>query len=399
VKTKYVVTANSPGEIAWLKVVAHEFFQRGLEVEVLLLPCNFATGKEADVAKTFEGVAAVHPVSSFFKLLLWQGKNWGPDVRLLHLGGDLMYTSALSWRWGWKCWSYFWARPWWDSAFRGYFARDGEGVAWLQRKRIPLSKIKVVGDLVADTVATVKAGQTKRHPGKQLIALMPGSRVVELRFITPFLLEVAEELNKEFTDLHFQLLLSPFRQGEDKYQILGGDGHPTLSGLTGRIVHQDGLDYLQSDNGTQLELVEGDTLQALAQADFAITIPGTKTGQAGALGVPCLMLFPLNNPQFVPLIGLLGLLDHLPGGSWLKGKILAHMKKSVGLLAQPNQRAGRYLMPEMVEHLTLANVVGHCRNFLADPVRAAEIRQELKTVYDPLRGAAKAMVEEMIQAS
>jgi hypothetical protein len=397
VSVKYIVTANSPGEIAWLKVVAHEFFQRGLEVEVLLLPCNFATGKEADVARTFEGVAAVHPVSSFFKLLLWQGKHWGSDVRLLHLGGDLMYTSFLSWRWGWKCWSYFWARPWWDSAFRGYFARDPEGVAWLQRKRIPLSKIKIVGDLVADTVATVKP-HPAANDSKRRIAIMPGSRVVEVQFMTPFLLEVAEELNKEFDDLHFQLLLSPFRQGEDRYQILGGPGHHTLSGLTGRIVQEDGSDYLQSDNGTRLELIEGDTLQALAQADFAITIPGTKTGQAGALKVPSLMLCPLNNPQFVPLIGLLGLLDHIPGGSWLKGKILAHMKKSVGMLSQPNQRAGRFLMPEMVEHLTLANVTNQCRQFLADPIRAAEIRQQLKTVYDPLRGAAKSMVEEMIQA-
>jgi hypothetical protein len=74
------------------------------------------------------------------------------------------------------------------------------------------------------------------------------------------------------------------------------------------------------------------------------------------------------------------------------------MKKSVGILAQPNQRAGRFLMPEMVEHLTLTNVVRECRRFLADPVRVEGIRQELKAVYDPLRGAAKAMVEEMIQA-
>lgn len=389
---RLIITANSPGEIAWARALALEANNRGQQVEILLLPCTFATGQEASVASGFPGVSAVHPTSSYLPLLLWRGRDWGPDVRILHLGGDLMYTAFLAWRWGWRCWSYLWGRPWWDSAFEGYFTKDLGGIEWMRRRRMPLHKVEIVGDLVVDTVREA-AGSRQ---GRPLVVIMPGSRQIEVRFMTPFFLELADNLRAEFPELEFALLLSPFRQNDERSKILGGTAYPDFSGVTGRLLEQAGVNYLESPSGTRLRLVEHDTLSWLAQAKLAITIPGTKTGQAGALGIPTVMILPLNSPENLPMIGLIGLLDWLPYGRSIKGALIRRMSKNVGLLAQPNQRAGREITPELVGYLTQQMVTAKCLELLRDPKLLQGIAQELQATYEPLSGAAAKMLDRVL---
>ena len=391
-----LITANSPGEITWLGPIARAALERGLQVEVLLLPCSFASGREAEVARTLPGVAKVHPWSSYLPLLLWGGAAWDPQTRVIHLGGDLMYTAFLSWRWGWRCWSYLWSRPWWNSAFRGYLARDAASVDWLLKRKVPREKVHVVGDLVVDSVLGEVPEPAVVDPN--LVALMPGSRRHELTGGTPLYLGVAEKLWKTRPNLRFRLMVSPFLVGGLEIsrtlleELLTQSPLPDVGGVKGRL-EQVGQEYrLITPQGLAVEVIYHHHMQALAPAQLAISIPGTKTAEAAALGVPTLMVLPLNRPEHLPSIGLLGLLDFLPGGRRLKGKLIVRGRHKVGLLAQPNQRAGRMLMPEIIDVVNPDMIAQAAEDLLQAPQRLAEVRATLHSLYLPLRGAAQEML-------
>lgn len=381
-----LITANSPGEIAgWMRPVLARWRAAcpGAGVVVILLPCTFASGRESDVAHALEGVERVVPAARFPHFL----SRGGADYRgcpLLHLGGDLMYAAALSWRWGLAAWSYLWARPWWDGAFCGYFTRDGSGVQWLLRRRVDPGKILVVGDLVVDSVEQRCRHRVQPEPGT--VSFLPGSRHREVEGLVPFYLGVAEAL--ACPGRRFQLLLSPFVDPRRQQELLTASPHVKVGGAKGHIEGNE----LVSPAGVRVSLHRQDGLEALARSELAITIPGTKTAEAGCLGVPCLTLLPLNRPEELPFIGLLGLLDWLPGGGHLKGRYLVTLKESIGLVAQPNILAGRALMPELIDVLSPSGVAEAAARLLEQPSRLAEVSLELRRLYSPLRGASARIV-------
>lgn len=393
-----LVCANSPGEIVWVGALARAARQQNKSIEVLLLPCSFATGHEAAIARSMPGVVKVHPVSSYPSLLLWKGAAFHKGTTLIHLGGDLMYSAFLSWRWGWSCWSYLWARRWWDGAFRGYFSRDKASDAGLLRRKVEPAKIHTVGDLVVDTVLAEVPEPASVQKG--LIAFMPGSRSEEMRVGVSLFMGTAEELHRLRPDLRFQLMVSPFLAGglevtrELLERLLTPEVDPRMGGVRARFEEPtgDGRYWLVSPTGVRMEVIYRDHMKALAPAELAISIPGTKTAEAATLGVPCLMVLPLNCPEMLPSHGLLGLLDFLPGGNKLKARLILRQRHRIGLLAQPNQRAGYALMPEMIDVLTPRMMAEKATNLLLSPGKLQEVRDKLRELYLPLQGAAVRML-------
>lgn len=385
---RLLITANSPGEVAWLKALAREADRRGGTVEVLLLPCTFASGRELQVASALPGVSRVYRTREL-PGIVWRGLPG--RTRLLHLGGDMMYSALLIRRWGWPAWSYLWTRPWWDRDFRGYFIRNDWNRNWLRKRGVAPEKVHMVGDLVADSVL----GQGGELPAWEAdrISFLPGSRLTEVEVLTPFYLGVAEKLIARHPQLKFQLLVSPFIDRDKLARALVQPPHPNVvDGCCG---------YLQGDRvlgpTTSLEVVPGSP-QALARSAMIISIPGTKTAEAGVLGVPTLMIMPGNGPEHVPTGGLLGLLDWVPGGRWLKGEVLLRMRDRVGILAQPNLMAGKYLMPEIIGVITTAEVAEEAARLLSDPTALATAREQLQELYRPSRGAAARMLDMMLDA-
>ena len=387
-------TANSPGEIAgWLRPLVREARRRWPEtrIAVILLPCTFASGSEGRVAQDLVGVDEVVPASRYLDLLLRGGARYQPAT-LVHLGGDLMYAAFLAWRWRMPAWAYLWGRWWWDGAFRGYFVKDERGVAWLERRRVPTRKAAIVGDLVADAVEAALEGQppAPRGPGRK-VSFLPGSRAREVEALTPFYLEVAERLAATRADLEFQMLLSPFIPPDLAERLLQAPPAAKVGGVPGRL--EDGV--LTSPAGVRMRIVRTGNQAALAGSELAITIPGTKTAEAGCLGVPQLVVVPMNRPELVPYGGLLGLLDWVPGGEHLKGRILMRVKEKAGLLAQPNLLAGRALLPEMVGVLTPEQVATQAGSMLDAPEELRLQASLLKDLYGPSRGAAQRIFARM----
>jgi hypothetical protein len=386
-----LIAANSPGEITWLKPVARRARELyGIEVEVLLLPCSFGTGHEARVAGAAPGVHRVWSVSEVLRMLVF-GSPFPAGTPLLHLGGDLMYTALLSWRWGWRSWSYLWGRRWWDSALRGYFVRNQHGLDSLLARRIASRKIFLVGDLTTDVVRDQVPDPGPVDPN--LVTFLPGSREAELTTLVPFFLGVAQGLKGE--GFQFQLMASPFIEPDRLADLLTREPHPAVGGVRGRLV-EEGERWFLDAPGVRVEVWREGQLRALSRSALACSIPGTKTAEAGVLAVPCVVIVPLNVPELLPSHGLLGLLDWVPGGRKLKGRLILRQKPHLGLLAQPNQLAGEALMPELVDVFTPAGLAEALLSQLRRPEKLAQVRERLREIYAPLGGASERMLERML---
>ena len=386
---KLLITANSPGEVAWIRPLAEQIAARGWSCDIILYPCTFATGQEADVLRTYPGVERVWPKQSLLSLFWKEGRRYPPGTPLIHLGGDLMYTAFFQRRFGWKCWSYLWARPWWDKAFAGYFSRNAQSTGGLRRRRVHPDKIVEVGDLVVDSVNFQVPELPERDPN--LITFLPGSRDEEIRHALPLFSRAAEILRETRPQLRFQTMLSPFLSLERLGKLLDRPVDRRMDHAGGKLV---GNRYLCRD-GLEVAIYQERSLEHQARSVLALSLPGTKTAEAAALGVPCLTIVPLNCPEALPVHGLLGLLDWLPGGSHLKGKLLLRQKHRVGLLAQPNQLLGRAVMPEMVDFLTAQDIATQVAALLNQPEELQQKSLLLRQAFQELAGASAGMLDRL----
>lgn len=388
---RLLLTANSPGEMAgWVRPLAKAW--RDLDigpVDLLLLPCTFATGQEERVARELPGVDRVYRPSDYFKLLWRDGRDYR-DGALLHLGGDLMYSAFLSWRWQLSAWSYLWTRPWWNSAFQGFFTKDDWGVRWLTKRKAPPEKIHLVGDLVLDSVR--QAVPELSTVGRDLqISYLPGSRAVEVQSLTPLLLAVHSRLQERFPGVRGVLHLSPFLPPEELTALITSAPDPALGGIQGRLEGE----FLHDGRGGGLEITTVEGYQRLSRSSVALSIPGTKTAEAGYLRTPVVTMTPLNRPEHLPSIGIVGLLDFLPKGNVLKGRLMMRLKPTIGLLGQPNILAGRALLPEILDVVTESMLVESLTAALSDPERLASVENDLRALYPWDTEPSKAIVERI----
>lgn len=355
------LTANSPGEISAFLVPMVAAIRRRFptaRVVVQLLPCTFATGREEEVARSIAGVDEVLPARWIWRFVL-HGLPERPHA-LIHLGGDLMYAGLLAWRWRIPTWAFQWAQRRWNRFIRGYFVRSPSDAQRLRKQGVSPERIHVIGDTVVDAVqAALHASPTTMGqapngvPEVPHIAFLPGSRTVEVAALTPFFLEVAEHLREVWPQARFSLLLSPFVQWRDAQATLAPDRE--FGGLSGARVRDNGTWAVVTRSGTRLSLVHASTLSEMAKSDFVVSIPGTKTGEAGSLGKPMLVVLPTNRLEHIPWHGILGLLDWLPYlGRAIKRLLLHKMfHRYVGrVYSQPNLLAESPVVPEMVGYLT-----------------------------------------------
>jgi lipid-A-disaccharide synthase len=391
------ITANSPGEIAgWTMPVLRKLKELApsAQTSILLLPCAFASGREYEAARALEGADRVLPVKETIKLILgFSREKFDPDTRLLHLGGDLFYAALLSRRLSAPAWAYEWAQKKWDGQFQGYFARDEKNRQNLLDRHIPERKIHVVGDLLVDSVMIRRGDSLPGRAGEGLtVTFMPGSRPKELLGLLPLFAGTAEIISRSYPGSRFLVPLSPFidrslleRQGEIK----------PLPDIPGVPIRLEG-DRLITPAGVELLVME-DSIRAMGQADFLVSIPGTSTGEAGAMGVPTFCILPINRPEAIPFVGIIGLLDVIPfAGKMLKRKLMLGLKDKFGLMAQPNLRAKREIIPEAKAVVDPGSLFDLINPYLADREKREAMKRELLSLYAPLAGSAGAVAERIL---
>jgi lipid-A-disaccharide synthase len=173
---------------------------------------------------------------------------------------------------------------------------------------------------------------------RPLVALLPGSRHSELKYILPPLLDAARELAR--TQPQVQCVL-PLARTIARAEI------PAAANV---------------------RIVEHDTYNAVAAADLAVVASGTATLETAIIGTPLIVVYrasALNWRIFTPLI-------------------------NVPYVGMPNLIAGREIAPELLQDKlngpALAMLIGE---LLADAPRLATMRRELQAVHEKL-GAAQA---------
>lgn len=209
-------------------------------------------------------------------------------------------------------------------------------------------EVDYVGHPLLDSVR-VTAGREEfcaryqLDPARPLVALLPGSRHSELKYILPPLLETAQLLNQTQPQIQFIL--------------------PLARTLT----------RAEIPATTVIRLIEHDTYNALAAADLAVVASGTATLETTIIGTPLIVVYrasQLNWRLFHPMI-------------------------NVPFVGMPNLIAGRLIAPELLqdelnaprlatEILAMLNNPAGLRQGRAD---LANVRQQLGTANASQRAA------------
>jgi lipid-A-disaccharide synthase len=191
--------------------------------------------------------------------------------------------------------------------------------------------VEFVGHPLIDMVKPTKSKEEfcesyGLDPRKPIVAVLPGSRKKEVRFILPTLCEVVERIRAERPDTQFVL--------------------PLASGLDRRLI--DGIVA-----GRPLTILIGETYNALRYARAAMVASGTATLEAALLGTPEVIVY------------------RISGATWFLGKFLLKVR----LFGIVNIILGEEVVPELFQDkFTTESVSTVVRRLLDDVWAQSRIR-------------------------
>ncbi len=228
---------------------------------------------------------------------------------------------------------------------------------WFRERGVDASYIGHPLAFLARTRSTRREffNQYDLPPSRQLVVLLPGSRVGEAHRHLPVLLE-AVNLLRSRRDLSF-ILATP----------RGFRSHEALQTFQERIA------------ALSIKVIESDTWDCIGHADLAVAASGTVTIEAAVLGTPMVTFYKVN-----PL-------------SWWAGRRLV----KVPFLSMVNLIAERQIVPELIQHdMTPERIAAEAGQLLCSPRKSDLMREELMRVRtlltregDPLERAAEIMIE------
>lgn len=202
--------------------------------------------------------------------------------------------------------------------------------------------VTYVGHPVAEQLAAIprQGREEPRHPAR--IALMPGSRRMEVGSLLAPMLDGLERLARE-RPVEARLLLAP--------TIDRSEVEPLLRRIA-----------------VPVQIVGEDRMETLASCDVAIASSGTATLEAAVLGVPAVVIYRLS-----PLTYFVGRrLVKLPHFSLV------------------NIVAGREIVPELIQKEVEGTRIAAETRALLEPRRYREVRIELDRVREALGGPGAA---------
>ncbi|MBV8356228.1 MAG: hypothetical protein JO101_12960 [Candidatus Eremiobacteraeota bacterium] len=397
-------TVNGPGEYAgWLRPLLLALYARlpDLEATVFFVPDDFATGREAAVARQeFPRVRAVEP-RDYVRFALGGSLRDGPLAvdRVQYLGGDLMHAARLARRLGGTATSYKFSRPRYKRLFARVFAVDARNREDLIGWRTPPERIAVVGNLAIDGALreAESADAITDATAADAVLFMPGSRRAEVANMVPFYFAVAVRLRSLDPGIPIVFGLSPFTLLDEVARALEKGGHPLAYAMKGRVVQRDGVAYLASEDGAHAFPAVYRTLRAATKARLAVTIPGTKTMELAALGVAAIVTVPFNAPELAVITGPLQYVERIPGiGIPLKRRLALQFSKRFSFFAQPNIDAERELMPELSGTLTPGYVARRVYESYLDRGWCRRVAGEERSLYAAHAGASRRMADALL---
>src|SRR5712692_4646155 len=191
-------------------------------------------------------------------------------------------------------------------------------------------RVSFVGHPLLDRVAPAqsRAETLKRHgfsPTARLIAILPGSRRAEVRYLLKPMVEAARIIARDH-HLEVALAMAPTLTRDDFA------AHADLSGV---------------------RMIENDTYSIVAASQLALVASGTATLETALLGCPEVIAYKVS-----PL-------------TYILGRMLV---TGVDFIGMPNILAGRQIVPELIQgEVTAENLVRAAEPLLSDAIRAETI--------------------------
>ncbi|MFH1576741.1 MAG: hypothetical protein ABID35_04275 [Candidatus Margulisiibacteriota bacterium] len=363
-KYDIVLVTNSPGELsALVKPVAETFVEKFKEARITLVltPCQYTSGKELDYIKTIKGIANTVSADGYKDWIL---KNKKPAITftgkglVLYLGGDLAHAILVAKKLKYPAYAY--VQDWigWAKSYQKFFVPDEQSRNKLSKNRKASAKISVIGNLMVDSVADLP----KWSPQPNVITFLPGSRHWQINHMTPIYKNIMAAIRSQVPEVKFQIVSSPFVSAKN---------------IAGAKV----IDFEEVFN-----------------SGLVITIPGTNTARLAAMGLPMISIFPLDDPDVIPLEGLVHYISLVPYlGSWFKRALVNALNKKVKYFALPNIKANSEIIPEIRGIIDPAVVAQKAVSLLKDRKIREKMSEDLiKAMGEP--GAAVKITEAINEA-
>ena len=403
------IVANGPGEIiGWVRPVAKRLKEKEPHAQTVLIipPCQYASGREAEVAEGFPELNYVMRPMDYLKYM-FLGKSYpfvtearGKDGVCVFLGGDPFHTVLVSRRLRLPAVAYL-QKPRWVKRFKRFMViNETIRQEHFAQQGVSPDKVVVAGDLMVDAVKFRAEGEKVSHgrpffSGKPIISLMPGSRPSIALNMTVFFLRACELVQEQLPGTQFFLILSPFLEKEQLAHLSRAKMNQMISLPETRFCREKGQWRLISSSGFRVNVVTEKQYHVMGLSDVAMTIPGTNTAELACLGVPMVVAIPLNWPEMIPLEGFVGLAGKVPVlGALIKRWAVKKYSERIRFCAIPNIRAGKEIVSELRGELQPEDVAREVINLLQDEQRMLSISGELKEVMG--KGGAADRVAEVI---
>lgn len=390
-----VLVSNGPGELyTWARPVFDALRLRApeLPVRLSLIPCQFASGRESEIAATFGADTVTTPNQYLRTVPLGRVPEGLGATRgvVLQVGGAPQYAAALAERLGYPFHRYAFVAGGHHRLERLYLA-DEKTASKAHRLGTPKDRIEVVGNLVADAL---RATPPLADPGRPHLMMLPGSRDGFARPLIPLMLAIVDDLVERHPNARFVWPVSGTLSESALEDGIAGVEASVLGGIAGR---RDG-DRVITPRGAVVELIAEDARYAhMRAADLAVTIPGTNTLELGLAGLPSLVVLPMNAPELIPLEGA----GHWLGLVPLIGRRLKRWAVRLAVdgfdqpVSLPNRIAGESIFEEVTGIVEAGDLANRVHVMLSDPDDLARRRARLASTMPP-PGAAERIAERIV---
>ncbi|HSF25240.1 MAG TPA: hypothetical protein VLE20_13525, partial [Blastocatellia bacterium] len=254
-------------------------------------------------------------------------------------------------------------------------------------------EVEYVGHPLAEVVVASAsreefAGKAGLDPGRPIIALLPGSRLKEVHYHLPAMLDAARRLQLRIAD--YGLRIGQESQISHRESAIRNPqsaiegsafGSPQFVVPVASTIDRCQIDLIVGRSGKSdaldLAIIEGDTYNALAHSEIAVVASGTATVEAALMGTPMVIVY---------------------RGSEFNWRLIRPLIK-LDTFGMVNLIAGSRIVPELMQHdVTGEKIAREVGRILGDPRRLAQIKTDLNMVRGRLASAGGSASERAARA-
>ena len=360
-----VIVSNGPGELStWVRPVIDSLnkinssYKQNIRlnffVNLVLVPCPNATGREYEVAKSWNKFQIITKADNFWKVLIRPKNyaNWPRKGIVIFLGGDQFWSVLLAKRLGYINIAYAeWIARWprWNNIIAAMNMKVQKKVPQKYRH-----KCKVVGDLMADVTNTKEISLLNEE--KELIALLPGSKKAKLAVGIPYFLEIADHIYTKNKNVNLIIPIAP-TTNPSEYLFFQSNKNPIAKNYSSKIKEIKTIKHsifnfvIETSKNTKIYLIkQHPCYEVLKKCELAITTVGANTAELAALNLPMIVVLPTQHLNVMNAWdGIFGIIGKISIINQLFAFIIKnwYLKKKK-FFAWPNIKAKKFIIPERI---------------------------------------------------